>query len=132
MGTAQAMNRFNRRVSRRTRPKERRANWSKLSEPERKCRDTETRKHGRTFVRSDFYLHAGDAGRRDRQDYRDARTRPRPSTAARWRKWTKWGTRKLAYRVAKQREGFYVYMALRSTQGDLIKELERRLKVSDP
>jgi small subunit ribosomal protein S6 len=44
----------------------------------------------------------------------------------------KWGTRKLAYRVAKQREGFYVYLSLRSTQGELIKELERRLKVSDP
>jgi len=33
--------------------------------------------------------------------------------------------------VAKQREGYYVYMVLRGTQGDLIKELERRLKVSD-
>ena len=44
----------------------------------------------------------------------------------------KWGNRKLAYRVAKQREGDYVHMALHSTQGDLIKELERRLKVSDP
>ena len=43
----------------------------------------------------------------------------------------KWGTRKMAYRVAKQREGFYVYIALHSTQGTLIKELERRLKVSD-
>ena len=44
----------------------------------------------------------------------------------------KWGTRKLAYRVAKHREGFYVYLVLRSTQGEMIKELERRLKVSDP
>ena len=43
----------------------------------------------------------------------------------------KWGTRKMAYRVAKQREGFYVYLALHSTQGSLIKELERRLKVTD-
>ncbi len=43
----------------------------------------------------------------------------------------KWGTRKLAYRVSKQREGYFVYLSLRSTQGDLIKELERRLKVSD-
>jgi small subunit ribosomal protein S6 len=43
----------------------------------------------------------------------------------------KWGTRKMAYRVSKQREGFYVYMSLRSAQGDLIKELERRLKVTD-
>ena len=43
----------------------------------------------------------------------------------------KWGTRKLAYRVAKQREGLYVYMALYSTEGGLIKELERRLKVTD-
>ena len=44
----------------------------------------------------------------------------------------KWGTRKLAYRVGKHREGFYVYLVLRSTQGEMIKELERRLKVSDP
>jgi small subunit ribosomal protein S6 len=44
----------------------------------------------------------------------------------------KWGTRKLAYRVRKHREGFYVYLVLRSTQGEMIKELERRLKVSDP
>jgi small subunit ribosomal protein S6 len=43
----------------------------------------------------------------------------------------KWRTRKMAYRVAKQREGLYVYLALQSTQGSLIKELERRLKVSD-
>jgi small subunit ribosomal protein S6 len=43
----------------------------------------------------------------------------------------KWGTRKLAYRVSKQREGYFVYMALKSAQGDVIKELERRLKVSD-
>jgi small subunit ribosomal protein S6 len=43
----------------------------------------------------------------------------------------KWGQRKMAYRVAKQREGLYVYMSLRSSQGDVIKELERRLKVSD-
>ena len=44
----------------------------------------------------------------------------------------KWGTRKLAYRVRKNREGYYVYLVLRSTQGEMIKELERRLKVSDP
>jgi small subunit ribosomal protein S6 len=43
----------------------------------------------------------------------------------------KWGQRKMAYRVAKQREGLYVYMGLRSTHGEMIKELERRLKVSD-
>ena len=44
----------------------------------------------------------------------------------------KWGTRKLAYRVQKHREGFYVYLVVRGTQGEMIKELERRLKVSDP
>jgi small subunit ribosomal protein S6 len=43
----------------------------------------------------------------------------------------RWGTRRLAYRVAKHREGFYVYMTVRGAQSDLIKELERRLKVSD-
>ncbi len=43
----------------------------------------------------------------------------------------KWGTRKLAYRVAKHREGIFVYMALHGTRGEMIHELERRLKVSD-
>jgi small subunit ribosomal protein S6 len=43
----------------------------------------------------------------------------------------KWGTRRLAYRVKKLREGFYVYMVLRSSQGELLRELERRLRVSD-
>jgi small subunit ribosomal protein S6 len=46
-------------------------------------------------------------------------------------KMDKWGTRKMAYRVAKQREGYYVYMSIRSAQSDLIKELERRLRVTD-
>ena len=44
----------------------------------------------------------------------------------------KWGKRKLAYRVRKQREGFYVYLMLHGTQAEMIKELERRLKVADP
>ncbi len=43
----------------------------------------------------------------------------------------KWGRKRMAYRVHKLREGFYVYFSLRSTQGELIKELERRLKVND-
>ncbi|HKW87606.1 MAG TPA: 30S ribosomal protein S6 [Candidatus Acidoferrales bacterium] len=43
----------------------------------------------------------------------------------------KWGPRRLAYRVKKLREGFYVYMVLRSSHGELLKELERRLRVSD-
>jgi small subunit ribosomal protein S6 len=43
----------------------------------------------------------------------------------------KWGRKRMAYRVHKLREGFYVYFSLRSSQGDLIKELERRLKVND-
>lgn len=43
----------------------------------------------------------------------------------------KWGRRRLAYRVMKYREGYYVYLVVRGTQGDMIKELERRLKVAD-
>ena len=43
----------------------------------------------------------------------------------------RWGTRRLAYRVAKHREGFFVYMVIKGSQADLIKELERRLKVND-
>ena len=42
-----------------------------------------------------------------------------------------WGTRKLAYRVAKHREGIYIYFQIRTTHGELIAELERRLKVQD-
>lgn len=44
----------------------------------------------------------------------------------------KWGRRKLAYRIMKHREGYFVYMLLHGTQGEMIKELERRLKVTDP
>jgi small subunit ribosomal protein S6 len=43
----------------------------------------------------------------------------------------RWGTRRLAYRVSKHREGYFVYMVIQATQGDIIKELERRLKVND-
>jgi len=42
-----------------------------------------------------------------------------------------WGTRKLAYRVAKHREGIYVYQQIRCSNSDLIHELERRLGVQD-
>ena len=44
----------------------------------------------------------------------------------------KWGQRKLAYPVRKQRDGYYVYLMLKGTQPEMIKELERRLKVFDP
>src|SRR5690348_17715701 len=42
-----------------------------------------------------------------------------------------WGTRKLAYRVAKHREGIYVYQQIRTQHHELIAELERRLRVQD-
>ncbi|HKW57652.1 MAG TPA: 30S ribosomal protein S6 [Candidatus Acidoferrum sp.] len=42
-----------------------------------------------------------------------------------------WGTRKLAYRVAKHREGIYLYQQIRTNHGELIAELERRLRVQD-
>jgi small subunit ribosomal protein S6 len=44
----------------------------------------------------------------------------------------KWGRKRMAYRVQRLREGFYVYMVLKSTHGEVVKELERRLKVADP
>jgi small subunit ribosomal protein S6 len=42
----------------------------------------------------------------------------------------KMGRRKLAYRVARCREGLYVLFTLQGS-GDTVKEFERRLKVSD-
>jgi len=43
----------------------------------------------------------------------------------------KWGRKRMAYRVARLFEGYYVYMILRSAHGEVVKELERRLKVND-
>lgn len=42
----------------------------------------------------------------------------------------KWGVRKLAYRVQKQEEGFYILVQF-SASPDSVKEIERRLRVSD-
>lgn len=42
-----------------------------------------------------------------------------------------WGTRKLAYKVMKHREGIYIYQQVRTTHGELVHELERRLGVQD-
>lgn len=42
----------------------------------------------------------------------------------------KWGVRKLAYRVEKRSEGFYVLIVFAAGPA-LVKELERRLRVSD-
>ena len=42
----------------------------------------------------------------------------------------KMGRRRLAYRVARQREGFYV-LFIAEGEGDMVKEFERRLKVTD-
>lgn len=50
---------------------------------------------------------------------------------AKLEKTEKWGVRRMAYRVKKLRDGFFVYMLLRSGHGELLKELERRLRVSD-
>jgi small subunit ribosomal protein S6 len=43
----------------------------------------------------------------------------------------KWGRRRMAYRVQKLHEGYYVYMVVKSSHGEVVKELERRLKVAD-
>lgn len=42
----------------------------------------------------------------------------------------KWGVRKLAYRIDKRAEGYYVLLGF-SADSQLVRELERRLRVSD-
>jgi small subunit ribosomal protein S6 len=42
-----------------------------------------------------------------------------------------WGTRKLAYKVMKHREGIYIYQQLRTSNAELVHEIERRLGVLD-
>ena len=41
-----------------------------------------------------------------------------------------WGRRKLAYEIGRHKEGIYVLEVINGT-GDLMKEIDRRLKVSD-
>src|SRR5215212_2335077 len=41
-----------------------------------------------------------------------------------------WGRRRLAYEIGRHKEGTYVLEAINGT-GDLMKEIDRRLKVSD-
>ncbi len=43
----------------------------------------------------------------------------------------KWGVRKLAYRVKKRDEGFYVLVQFSIAGGDAVKEIERRLRVDE-
>ena len=42
----------------------------------------------------------------------------------------KWGVRRLAYRVAKKGEGYYILIQFRA-EAQLVKEVERRLRVTD-
>jgi small subunit ribosomal protein S6 len=51
-------------------------------------------------------------------------------TGGKLEKVEKMGRRRLAYRVAKQREGIYILFRLQGS-GDTVKEFERRLKVID-
>ncbi len=53
------------------------------------------------------------------------------STGSTLAKVEKWGKRPLAYRVRGQREGFYVLFEVHGS-GDTVRELERRLKVTEP
>jgi len=43
----------------------------------------------------------------------------------------RWGVRKLAYRVKKQTEGYYILLEFATAKPEAVKELERRLRVSD-
>jgi len=52
------------------------------------------------------------------------------ATGGKLEKADKWGVRKLAYKVDKRAEGFYVLLQF-TTTADGIKEVERRLRVSD-
>lgn len=52
------------------------------------------------------------------------------STGGKTEKIDKMGRRRLAYRVKKQREGFYVLFTFEGN-GDTVREFERRLKVTD-
>lgn len=43
----------------------------------------------------------------------------------------KWGVRKLAYRVQKRTEGYYVLIQFSTNSNESVKEIERRMRVTD-
>ena len=123
-GLSKAMTRFNRRAPGTSEDSE--ESFAVAGE-----RAGNQRTHGRASVRFDFYLPAGHAGGGNRQGDCDARARSRREGREDREDRDKWGRKRMAYRVAKLREGFYVYMVVRSSHGEVVKELERRLKVAD-
>ena len=103
---------------------------SKFSDVEIK-HQTQPRKprtHGRAPVRFNFYLPAGHAGAGHRQVIATIE-HTATEKGGKIESVNKWGRKRMAYRVQKLREGYYVYMVLKSRHGEVIKELERRLKV---
>ena len=54
-----------------------------------------------------------------------------PSTGATLDKTENWGRRKLAYEIGHHREATYVVKTINSTSGDVMKEIDRRLRVLD-
>ena len=53
------------------------------------------------------------------------------STSATLDKTENWGRRKLAYEIGHHREAVYVVETISSTSGDVMKEIDRRLRVID-
>ncbi|MCU0242529.1 MAG: 30S ribosomal protein S6 [Vicinamibacteria bacterium] len=43
----------------------------------------------------------------------------------------KWGKKRLAYDVRKHREGYYILLVVEAEQSALVREIERRMRVSD-
>jgi small subunit ribosomal protein S6 len=53
------------------------------------------------------------------------------SASATIEKTDNWGRRKLAYEIGHHREAIYVVETITSTSGDVMKEIDRRLRVTD-
>ena len=90
----------------------------------------ESRRHGRTPVRSDFHLPPGYAGSGHRQNYRHPRAR-RHRKRREIEKTDKWGRKRMAYRVSACAKDFTFTWTCVRANGEVVKELERRLKVAD-
>ncbi len=79
-----------------------------------------------------FICRPGYAGSGHRQSDRHAGIHRRRKGRQGRESTAKWGRKRMAYRVQKLREGYFVYMVVRSSNGEVVKEIERRLKVADP
>jgi small subunit ribosomal protein S6 len=82
-------------------------------------------------IYEELFIVKPDTPEEDRNGLVDQMTQLITTNAGTVEKVEHWGVRKLAYRVGKQNDGFYVLVQF-TAPPTVVKEIERRLRVADP